>query len=93
MADAYVEVDVRSSRRPSGMSKAIKALRAFDSDFPSILPGWWHKPPDNMRSVVARFLSRHGLSGRLSVELHDGVSAWDMPPKSRWTGFTTRRER
>ena len=89
----YVEVEVQTSRRPSGMSKALKELQELDRDFPSTLPGWWRNPPDNPRGFVARCLSRHGLTGRLSVAPWAEWSAWDEPPKPRWTGFNARSER
>ncbi len=93
MGDAYVQIEITDGSQ-SRLSKALREMSANEPDFPSarnsINHGWWHKPPDNARAILARCLSRHELSGRLSVELHDGIAAWDVPPPPRWTGFTAR---
>lgn len=89
MADLHVRIEV-SAGHPSGLAKAIKKMQEVDPDFPPLTDRrtWWHKPPDNARAILARCLSRHGLTGRLSVVEHDGVSAWDASPEPIWTGFT-----
>lgn len=90
MADVYVQIEVTEG--DNRLAKALNELREIDPDFPPLGGrNWWHKPPDNARGVLARCLSRHGMSGRLSVEPHDGVSASDCPPPPRWTGFTAKR--
>lgn len=89
MADLHIRIEV-SGGQSSSLSKALRQMREFDPDFPSFADGqsWWHKPPDNARALLARCLSRHGLTGRLTVVEHDGESAWDTPPDPVWTGFT-----
>lgn len=84
---------------------AVRCIRSndYDPDFPDLKPtrrtpthknrwafhaeGWWHKPGDLKH--VARFLSRHGLSGRLSIEgWKNGDEAWMKQPKPVYKGFT-----
>ena len=92
MADVFVVIEV--SQGPAwALTKAIKCLQEQDADFPGhTVGGWWHKPPDNARGMIARCLSRHGLTGRLSVEPHQGDgAAWNEPPQLRWTGFTAAK--
>lgn len=91
MSDAYIYIEVTSGPN-SGLSKALLYLRECNPrHFPDQIPGWWHKPPDDARALVARSLSCHGLTGRLSVvlyvhDLHKDLKT--LPP--RWTGFTAR---
>jgi hypothetical protein len=90
MADVHVQIEVTSGE--NRLPKAIAAMREFDPDFPSWSAGerWWHKPPTNARAILARCLSRHGMSGRLSVVEHQDGTAWDAIPNPVWTGFSAR---
>lgn len=84
------------------LAAAVRALRARDPDFPDLVERhWWHKAPDDARATVARTLSRHGCTGRLSVEPRPEAWSrvetappdltWQTPPPRRWTGFSTRQ--
>ena len=86
MSDLHVRIEAQGGN----LGKALADLHRRDPDF--AWPGlpWWHKPPDNARSVVARTLSRYGCSGRLSLVTY---AAREPLPPPRWTGFTARRTR
>jgi hypothetical protein len=105
MGDAYVVVDLDDLPDGSAAKAFVAAVRcirsnAFDPDFPDLRPircqglrwalhaeGWWHKPGDLKH--VARFLSRHGLTGRLSIEgWKNGEEAWGTRPKPVYKGFS-----
>lgn len=94
MSDVHVRIDVTAGTT-ADLAKALREMRERDRDFPGDDPSaqWWHKPPDNARAVLARCLSRHGLSGRLSVVEHpdDGTTPWDAIPEPVWSGFTARK--
>lgn len=97
--------DLPDGTGAKAFAAAVRCIRSnrFDPDFPDIKPtrrtptstnrwtfhaeGWWHKPGDIKH--VARFLSRHGLSGRLSVEPppEDGDD-WTSKPKPVYKGFS-----
>lgn len=94
MADAHVQIECTSGATWR-LAHAIAEMHERDGDFPDWYAGhrWWHKPPDTARQMLARCLSRHGLSGRLSVvvydhRLHEGLP--DNVPPPLWSGFTAR---
>ena len=88
MADVHVQI-VIDPTSTGNLGKAVANLKETDPDFLWPEKPWWHKPPDNARVLIARVLSRHGLSGKLSVEEHAGEGhPWDGPPPPRWTGFS-----
>ena len=94
MADVFVKIEVAPGERTEArLAKALRALRALDGDFLWPEKPWWHKPPDRARALVARVLSRHGLTGRLSLTRHVEGTAFDAEPPAHWTGFTAREER
>lgn len=86
MPDVHIRIEVDADSE-GNLGKAIACLQKSDPDFLWPIRPWWHKPPNNPRGFIARRLSWYGLRGRLSVEEHDGVSAWDAEPRPRWTGF------
>jgi len=94
VADLYVKIEISStsSQTQACLAKALRALRELDSDFGWPERPWWHKPPDRARALVARTLSRHGLTGRLSLEPHLEGTAFDAEPPARWTGFTAKKD-
>lgn len=90
MPDVHVRIEIREG---TGINQAIRSMQRTDPDFPSLEGGqeWWHKPPDNARALLARRLSRYGLSGRLSVAVHQEGTEWDAKPPPVWSGFTAKR--
>jgi hypothetical protein len=90
MADVHVQIEFDDSSQ----GNQGKALAELGQRFPDLYlrgrGGWWRKPPDNARSLVARVLSKHGCRGRLSVQPHDGKAPWDSAPAPVWSGFVPK---
>lgn len=85
---AYVVVELHPDSK-GNLSKAIRYMQDQDRHFFWPDSPWWSHPPDNPRGFVARSLSYHGLTGRLSVVLcPDDVST---APEPIWTGFTPKK--
>lgn len=91
MADVHVRIEITSGGQ-AALSKAVREMQERDRDFPSLTDGqtWWRKPPNNPRGALARCLSKHGLTGKLSVVEHVEGTEWDAIPPPQWTGFTAK---
>lgn len=92
MSDAYTLIDLRYGSQSAYRRALDEARETIGGDFPfdallstPMMGIWWHRGDPSGRSYLARLLSRHGLTGRLSVESDAfGVA------RIRWTGFTAR---
>ena len=96
MGDVHIQIDIRAGNR-GALSKVVAHMQTLDRDFPAMSDSrtWWHKPPDNARAMLARSLSYHGLTGRLSVvgsPPYDGTNPYTAIPEPVWSGFTAKKK-
>lgn len=91
MADAYVRIEFFEHQSGGNLGRALAEIKEYDPDFMWPERPWWHKPRPDARAWISRVLSRHRLTGRLSIVEYAGGAFGEEPPV-RWTGFTARRK-
>lgn len=69
------------------VAKACRELKGRYRDFPG-LHGIWREGPDGARGIIARCMSKHGLTGKVYVRCMD-TDPQDRP--GMWTGFVPRK--
>ena len=89
MPTMYVQIEVREGTHAS-LVKALRYMSENDRCFPNVLAGdgYWRLEDGKARGSLARCLSYHGLTGRLSVV---AVGPDGQPGPPRWTGFNARK--
>ena len=89
MADVYVRIELAEHPNNGNLGRALKEIKEYDPAFMWPERPWWHKARPDARAWVSRVLSRHGLTGKLSIVEYAG-GAFDEEPPACWSGFTAQ---